>query len=169
MQAVVVYESHFGNTKAVADAIAEGLGPDRAVSLSTTEATAEVIAQADLIVAGAPVLAFGLPKAQMVDSLATKTDAPRPADLSAEPLRSWLEHVPAAAGATHAAFETAFRWSPGSATTTIDKELERVGYARLAKARRFVVTGTYGPLRDGELERARTWGRQLAAAIKDPA
>ena len=32
------------------------------------------------------------------------------------------------------------------------------------KATSFYVTGTPGPLADGELERARAWGRQLGAA-----
>jgi hypothetical protein len=43
--------------------------------------------------------------------------------------------------------------------------LERAGYPRLTKARRFVVKGKYGPLRDGELERARRWGAELAQAM----
>ena len=39
MKAVVVYESHWGNTAAVARAVAEGIGPD-AMALNTDEATA---------------------------------------------------------------------------------------------------------------------------------
>ena len=42
MKAIVVYESHWGNTAAVARAIAEGIGPDAHV-LSTDEATAAAI------------------------------------------------------------------------------------------------------------------------------
>lgn len=163
MQAVVVYESHWGNTKAVADAIAEGLGPG-SVSLTTDEATAEAVADADLVVAGAPVIGFGLPKPAMVEGLASRSGAPRPADVSAVTLRAWLSDLQASPHA-HASFETAFRWSPGSATSTIDAELQRVGYRKLAKARRFVVTGMYGPLREGELDRARAWGRELATTL----
>ena len=59
MKAVVVYESHFGNTAAVARAIAEGIGADTP-ALNTDEATPEAIGDAELIVAGAPVIAFGL-------------------------------------------------------------------------------------------------------------
>jgi hypothetical protein len=57
------------------------------------------------------------------------------------------------------------RWSPGGATGAITNELERAGFKRLAKGRRFVVKGAYGPLRDGELERAQRWGQELAAAM----
>jgi len=34
-----------------------------------------------------------------------------------------------------------------------------------AKRQRFLVKGTYGPLRDGELERARGWGGELAQTM----
>jgi hypothetical protein len=43
--------------------------------------------------------------------------------------------------------------------------LGQAGYPQLTKARRFVVKGKYGPLRDGELERARRWGTELAHAM----
>jgi len=36
----------------------------------------------------------------------------------------------------------------------------------MAKAERFIVAGAYGPLRDGELERARQWGTDLAQAFR---
>jgi hypothetical protein len=44
--------------------------------------------------------------------------------------------------------------------------LEALGYRPVAKAQRFVVKGKYGPLRDGELERAKAWGAELARAMK---
>src|SRR4030065_577517 len=62
MKAIVVYESLWGNTAAIARAIAQGLGAD-AHALSTGEVTAEALAQADLIVAGAPGHSMGLPSA----------------------------------------------------------------------------------------------------------
>ena len=52
MKAIVVYESLWGNTAAIARAIAEGIGP-QAQALPTDQATSAVIADADLIVAGA--------------------------------------------------------------------------------------------------------------------
>ena len=37
-----------------------------------------------------------------------------------------------------------------------------------ARAEGFIVTGGEGPLRDGELERARTWGAALARPVALP-
>lgn len=162
MQAIVVYESHWGNTAAVARAIAQGIGPG-AQALSTTEATPELVRNADLIVAGAPLLGFQLPKEDMVRNLAAER-SPSPPGLSHPVLRSWLESLPAGKAGV-AAFETRIWWSPGSAAKTVLESLERLGYRRLAEPRRFIVKGRYGPLRDGELENAKAWGAELARAL----
>jgi hypothetical protein len=163
MKAVVVYESHWGNSEAVARAIAKGIGPD-VPALNTDEAKGPAIAGADLIVAGAPVMAFALPRESARKQLAGDTKAPRPADVSHPLLRSWLDSLPAGHGWA-AAFETRIWWSPRGATGTIESKLKRAGYRRLAKGERFIVSGGYGPLRDGELERARQWGAGLAEEV----
>jgi hypothetical protein len=164
MKAVVVYESMWGNTAAIARAIAEGMGPDtRAVT--TDQASAEALASADLIVAGAPVMGFGLGNDSIRERVAQdERDAPTPPDLSHPSLRSWLEDLPAGQGRS-AAFETRIWWSPRGATGTITKALQQAGYPPIAKAQKFVVAGKYGPLREGELDRARKWGAELASAM----
>lgn len=163
MKAVVVYESLWGNTAAVARAIAEGIGPD-ARALSTAEARGAAIEGADLVVAGSPLLGFSLPTEAMRDGIRTQPAGPK-ADLSAPSMRSWLEGLPAGAGRS-ASFETRIWWSPGSAAKTIAQMLAAKGYASAAKPARFVVTGKYGPLKDGELDRARAWGAELAATTR---
>ena len=164
MKAVVVYESLWGNTAAIARAIAEGIGPAAQV-LATDEATADVIADADLIVAGAPVLGFSLPSDTIRNSIATgEKGAPTRPDLSHPSMRSWLVSLPPGHGGS-AVFETRFRWSPGGATGAIGAGLKRAGYRPVTKAQKFLVTGKYGPLADGELERARHWGESLARSL----
>ena len=188
MNAIVVYESLWGNTATIARAIAEGIGPG-ARALSTAEATAAEIAGADLIVAGAPVHAFSLPTER---SRRNAGKAPAP-DLSHPPMRSWLGALPPtprvalrsaatrpseessaartrAAGAAvgrapFAAFETAFRWSPSGATSAIMQGLQHAGYRPCARSQRFIVTGNSGPLRAGEVERARSWGAELGRML----
>jgi hypothetical protein len=165
MKAVVVYESHWGNTADIARAIASGLGPDTPV-LATDEATGSVLADADLIVAGAPVIAFRLATDSMRDRIAEDADdAPSKPDLTHPSMRDWLAAIPARKG-LGAAFETRIHWSPGGATGAIERGLGMAGYRRVAKGRRFFVTGTYGPLRDGELDAARAWGAELAKVVE---
>jgi hypothetical protein len=161
MKAFVVYESLWGNTAAVARAIAEGIGPE-ATALSTAQASAEAMAGVTLIVAGAPLLAFRLPTDSIRKSIGRdRKHAQRPPDLSNPSMRSWLDALPKGSGCS-AAFETRFRWSPGSATGAIARGLQKAGYRRIARDHRFIVKGTYGPLREGELERAKAWGAELA-------
>lgn len=164
MKAVVVYESLWGNTAAVARAIAEGIGPE-AKALTTDEALPEEVADADLIVAGAPVHGFRLSTQGMRERVAVdEADAPMPPDLAHPSLRSWLDGLKPGHGLS-AAFETRIWWSPGGAVGAISKGLEKAGYRPTAKGEKFVVKGKYGPLRDGELERARHWGEELAQAL----
>ena len=164
MKAVVVYESLWGNTAAIARAIAEGIGPG-ALALSTAEAVGAAIADADLIVAGAPLLGFNLPDEKMLESIRNNPfRVPTPPNLSHPSVRTWLAELPHGHGRS-AAFETRFWWSPGGATGAILRGLEEAGYIPLVKGQRFMVTGKYGPLRSGELERARQWGTELALMI----
>lgn len=159
MKAVVIYESAWGNTAAIARAIAEGIG-DGAVALRPKEATPERLAGVDLIVGGAPLLGFSLPTEQMRESLRNQPSGP-PADLSGGSMRAWLAALPAGTG-RGAGFETRIWWSPGSAAKAIAKGLEAAGYATDGAVEKFIVTDRFGPLKDGELERAKAWGAKLA-------
>ena len=161
MRAIVVYESHWGNTAAVAREIAAGIG-DEARALTTGEATAAVVAEAELIVVGAPLIGFRLPTEDVVRGLAAER-SPEPADLSQPTMRAWLAALPEG-NARAAAFETRIWWSLGSAATAILEGLERAGYRSIARPQKFIVKGRYGPLREGELEKAKAWGAELAQA-----
>src|SRR4029077_14637551 len=64
MRALVVYESMYGNTRVIAGNIADGLRADYEVTVvPVAEATAELVAGVDLLVAGAPTHMRGLPSA----------------------------------------------------------------------------------------------------------
>ena len=164
MKALVVYESHWGNTAAVARAIAEGIGAETRV-LSTGEANAASLEGTDLLVVGAPVIGFRLSTPEALENMRVKPGKGKnPPDLSHPPVRSWLESLPAGTGAA-AAFDTRVRGPFGSAAPAILEALAQAGYRPIAKPAGFTVKGSQGPLRDGELERAREWGKELAGAI----
>ena len=165
MKTIVVYESLWGNTATIARAIAEGFGPEARV-FSTAEATREVLSGADLIVAGSPLFAFQLPTEKIRETIRSKAATfPTPPNLSHPSLRSWLETVPPGKGRC-AAFETRIWWSPGGAIGTIQKALQAVGYEPLMRGKRFRVVGMHGPLKAGEMDRAREWGERLAGKME---
>ena len=83
-------------------------------------------------------------------------------------MREWLEglepatDVPvAAAYDTHVDHPKLLR-HVGSAAAAIAKRLEKLGIEVLAEPEHFWVTGSLGPLREGELERANDFGRLVA-------
>ena len=165
MKALVVYESLWGNTAAIARAVAEGIGPE-ARALSTADATPAAMAAVHLVVAGSPLFAFQLPTDKIRETIRKKAASfPAPPDLSHPALRAWLETVPAGKGRA-AAFETRMWFSPGGATGAILKGLNKAGYAPLARGKRFRVAGMFGPLKAGEIDRARAWGQRLARDLR---
>jgi Flavodoxin len=169
MKIVVVYESMFGNTKTIAEAIAEGLREAGEVKLGTVDdLSPDEVRDAALIVAGGPTHARGMAKPNAHQSLAKDKSYDRygPVLPGQESLRGWLERLPAGR-AEATAFDTRFdkpKWLTGSAAKEIVRRLRSKGYA-LSGARSFFVQTTGGPLADGERERAVAWGRELAANV----
>jgi hypothetical protein len=56
---------------------------------------------------------------------------------------------------------------PGSAAKKSMKRLVALGFRPVAKPETFGVHGYSGPVADGELERARRWGMELAGLVTD--
>jgi len=169
----ILYESMFGNTREVAEAIAEGLRQVASVTLLPVKDAPESI-DGDLLVIGAPTHAHSLSRPS------TRTEAGKWADdaakhLSLEPdaegigLREWLEtcgHVPS----RFAAFDTRADMTElftGSAATALEKRMRRLGSHRFVAKQSFLVD-KQSVLEPGERERARDWGRTLATELRMP-
>ncbi|UAK31226.1 flavodoxin domain-containing protein [Nocardia asteroides] len=162
----VVYESMFGNTAAIAQAIAEGLGGFATVEVvNVATSTDAALSRVDLLVVGAPTHAFGLSRPRTRRDAAKQTAAPVAVDIG---VREWLDAASTApVGSRAAAFGTKAAtppWLPGSAARGVGRRLRRSGYELAADPMDFLVTDIAGPLADGELERARTWAQRLATA-----
>jgi len=177
MKAVVVYESMYGNTHLVADAIASGIrasGSNEAVVVPVGEATPEVVGSADLVVVGGPTHAHGMSHEatrHAAVEAAEKPDSGLEMDPDAEGpgLRDWfgaLEHVTVAA----AAFDTRMD-GPGAltghASKGIARRLRHHGCTLVVEPMSFLVTKD-NHLVDEEAEHARGWGAQLVAAFATP-
>lgn len=171
MRAVVVYESMYGNTHEVAGAVAAGLAEscDAAV-VSVGDATADLLRGADLVVVGGPTHAHGMSRpttrSSAVDQAGDLTMDP---DAAGEGVREWLESVAPGAGRRAASFDTRVDMSPvltGRASKKIAKALERSGFELIGEPESFLVD-KHTKLEDGELDRAREWGRWLVAEMGD--
>lgn len=172
MRAVVVYQSLWGNTAAVARAIAEGIGGEVTVG-HTGQVTPEEAAAADLLVVGAPVHALALPTKESLESVAERELGPGeiPAQLDIPLMRDWLGHLPEAHQSA-AAFDTRVRGPFGrGGVSGIEKRLKAKGRDVISRGEGFViinqksVTEAGSMLREGELARASAWGRDLAQRV----
>lgn len=169
MRSRIVYESMFGNTAAIAEAIAEGLRGYGPVEVLNIAAAANVPAPAvDLLVVGGPTHALGLSRQRTRLDAAGRTEAPVVVDIG---IREWLDAaLPVPAGCRAAAFGTKAAkppWLPGSAAHGAAKRLRRLGYQLADEPMDFLVDGMTGPLGEGELDRARSWAERLAHVEQD--
>lgn len=163
MHALVVYESMYGNTEAVARAIGEGVAATMRVDvIEVGTAPATTPDDVDLLVVGGPTHAFGLSRPTSRRDAANGSEAPI---ISAGAgVREWLDRLPPSTAAVRAAAfgtKTDSPRLPGSAAGGAHRRLRRLGYRLLADAENFYVGGATGPLLDGELARARDWGVRL--------
>jgi len=172
MRALVVYESMFGNTEAIAEAIAEGLRSQMDVEIADVASAPEWIPRdVGLMVVGGPTHAFSMSRPQ------TREAAAKQAGHTVTPesvgLREWLAGLewvgagnqPGTVAA--AAFDTRVDRPrlPGSAARKAYKRLRRLGFEVVEPAMSFWVEGTPGPLEPGEETRARRWGEDLASIV----
>ena len=171
MRAVVVYESMFGNTHLVADAIGRGLqAAGEVVVVPVGEADRETLLGADLLVVGGPTHADGLTRpgtrASAAETAARREDLDLDADPGGDGLREWFEAMPDL-GTAAAAFDTRVKgpgWLTGRASVGIAKRLRRAGCSLVGEPRSFLV-GADNHLLDEEEESARRFGTELAAAL----
>ncbi|HEY3337207.1 MAG TPA: flavodoxin/nitric oxide synthase [Propionicimonas sp.] len=166
MTALIVTESLFGNTLAIAEAIGGGIadvhGPATVRVVHASQAPAELPTEVDLLVVGAPTHLLSLPNA------GSRHDAEgRGAPVAhATGVREWIEKVAIPTGLRVATFDTSIpdRIGLGTAAGAAARALRDRG-ADTTVGPSFFVTGMEGPLADGELGRATAWGRELAAAL----
>ncbi len=148
MNALVVYDSRFGNTERIARVIAAQLARWATVRLETVDdPDSAILDGVDLLVVGGPTHAHGM-------SIA---------------LRTWLGRLERVDGLAAAAFDTRYempRWKSGSAARGIAHRLGRRGCRLALPPESFFVVEAEGPLGDGELDRAARWAVELLQQIE---
>ena len=171
MRTLVVYESMFGNTRAIAEAVAAGLSGAAEVALvPVREVTPAQVHSADLLVVGGPTHAHGLSSSMSrkgAPDYVDKFDVP----LVLEPgwdgigLRDWFDTLEQGS-ARGAAFDTRADINhllSGRASRGIGDRLRKHGYRLVADPESFLVD-KQNRLLPEEIERATAWGASLLQA-----
>lgn len=167
MRALVVYESMFGNTKSIAEAIGRGVAESVDVDVvEVGQAGTSIRKEFDLVIVGGPTHAFSMTRAS------TRADAAKQA---AGPLvsagigiREWLDALPHVTRSLRAAtFDTKVQRPnlPGSAAKRAEKRLSKLGFEIIAPHQTYWVTDVQGPLSPDETRRAHVWGASLGSRV----
>ena len=148
MNALIAYFSKFGNTRKIAEVVAEALKSEGSVRvIHTDQLTVSDLSDADLVVMGSPTHRMNLP------------EAVRPV-FELMPRRV-LHDTPVAA------FDTSYkmsRWlAPFTAARKLTKKLRKLGGRQVVAPETFFVMEREGPLYDGELDRAGLWAESILA------
>lgn len=155
MKALVIYTSHYGNTKAIAEAIGEGLRAFGIARVAPVEDASGLLSEKfDLLLIGGPT-----EQRDMTEPMARFFDR-----LERDTLR----------GTAVAVFDTRLqwpRWMSGSAAARIDERLRKAGARVVTPDESFFVkaggaSDRHPPvLEDGELDRARAWATSVARTV----
>jgi len=170
MKAAVVFESMFGNTQKVAEAIGRGLSSAFETAVIEVGHAPDGLADGvDLLVVGGPTHAFGMSRPSTRKSAVEQRGQRGWTPVSSsDGVREWLDALSKAKGVKAAAFDTRVPrkgfLSFGSAARGIASELNKRGFKLVADPEGFLVLGTEGPLAERELERAEEWGRAIASS-----
>ena len=170
MDAVIVYESMFGATRQIAEALARGMGSSVTATVVNVNHAGTSFPTADIVLVGGPTHVHGMSRPQTRDEAAAWTRDPD-RHLSLEPgapgigIREWIEALTGPVG-RFLAFDTrvdASRLLSGSAATHIQKALRRAGGEPVGEEQSFRVHDN--TLDAGELARAEQVGADLASRL----
>jgi flavodoxin len=160
MKSLVIYDSYFGNTEKLAQAVGKVLGTENTINLQGGDAVSpDQLAGIDLLVVASPTRGF------------------RPSEATTKFLNDLqagaLQGIQAAVFDTRIDLETiknkVFRFvvkRGGYANKTIAAALEKKGAVVLQPIEGFYVDDSEGPVTSGEMERAEKWAAQIKAAVK---
>lgn len=151
MKAIIVYDSEYGNTHDVAEAIAAALSHYETVQLLAVPDATNIDWQGvKLLIVGGPTQWRGV----------------------SERMHTWLDALPPGSltGIHAAAFDTRYhgmKLLTGAAAPPIAKRLKELGAEVLLPPESFYVIDAQGPLANGELERASRWALLTPAGVQE--
>jgi flavodoxin len=148
MKSLVIYASTSGNTRTVAETIAEALRPYGSVELLAADEAPAELPESDLLLIGGPTEAHSMTR----------------------PLKDLLDRLAGSLlGRKVATFDTRVAWPKvlsGSAAVSAAKRLRAEGVEMVVPPESFIVETSGGThLKEGELQRARAWAVAVADSV----
>ena len=151
MQVLILYESFFGNTEKIAQAIGESIeGAEEVTVREISTIDPETLEMPDVLIVGSPTRGFRpsqatmdfisrLPESRMLDQMFAAFDT-----------RIALSYIKS--GVLRFIVKTG-----GYASSVIEKKLKQKGGIPIIPSDGFCVKDSEGPLMEGETDRARKW------------
>ncbi|GAA2948216.1 flavodoxin family protein [Microbacterium luteolum] len=166
----IVFESLFGSTRQVAEAIADGIRETTPVSVMSV-VDAPALTDCDVLVVGAPTHAHSLSRpASRTEAESWARDPAKhlrfEGDSRATGVREWIDRCPSPR-IGYVAFDTRVdmpRIFTGSAASAIAKRLRKHDLREVVPSESFLVDKD-SHLLPAEIDRARRWGRAIASAV----
>lgn len=141
MHTLIIYDSNYGNTRQVAEDIAQTLGPN-AKAIHVSQVTNDMLTGLKLLVVGSPINAW-----RPTTKIGTFLSGLKPGQLQ---------------GCQVATFDTRVNtFIHGDAAKSMSKRLVAAGATLSGQPQGFIVKGKAGPLAEGEPDRARNWAKTL--------
>jgi flavodoxin len=151
MKTLIIYDSVFGNTAKVAQALAMAL---QAAACPVSKVTTDQLRGLEVMIVGSPTRSFRPTPAISQFLKALPKNHLAGINVAAFDTRIWLNTIDSAA----------FRFivdKGGYAASIMANMLKKKGGTLVVPPEGFLVTGEQGPLKAGELERAAEWARQI--------
>jgi flavodoxin len=148
MKAIVIFDSHYGNTKLVAATIANKLG-DNVPHISVKDLKPSDIDEFDLLVVGSPII--GWKPTEKITKFLISLDSDNSAKLKTM---------------NAAAFDTRVKtFIGGNAANKMAKTLQNFGAKLIVPPMGFYVKEKQAILLDGELEKAENWAKSITSKL----
>lgn len=141
MKVLVIYDSFYGNTKKVAEAVGSSFKPAAKV-ISVEEIQMDMVKNADFLVVGSPIFGW------------------QPSERTSQFLNNLENNC--LVGKKAASFDTRLKlFLHGEAAIKIANTLKKAGAEIIGKPGAFFVKTKEGPMIDGEIEKAKEWALKL--------
>lgn len=155
MKSLIIYDSFFGNTEKIAQALGQALGSE---TIKVQDISVDQLNGVELLILGSPTRAFS-PSPDI-----TKFLKSQPAQ-GCTGMKVATFDTRIAVDEVNSKFLTFMVKIFGYAAETMARKLQKKGGTLVVPPEWFLVKDSEGPLKDGELERATEWAKRILAAL----